>query len=388
MNLFDCGMLDRGSYAVHSTRTYDDKGYLKCHARVARSGIQRYYGLELGLKGDKAFKLFNIYRPPEVVFADSALADYLNADITNDHPKENVGAENFSRLSKGTVISKGTRDPTAPEYVMCDLLIKDASTIKAVEAGKVEISAGYDADLDFKPGEAPDGTKYDAIVKSIKLNHVAIVGRGRAGGARIADNDPNGGKPMDVNIGAVTIALNDEALANAVKNEIASMTAKVKDAESKVAVLDKASAEKDAKIADLQKQLKDAKEKIPSDAQIHQLFKDAMELREKAKTIGGEKFVCDSLLSDEIMREAIKASGVTIDLADKSEDYVKAYFDCMVADADKSAAKSSKTKVADAVANKVNDAGMGEDKEKDEDAAEANRKKIGDAWKTGLNLKK
>lgn len=193
---------------------------------------------------------------------------------------------------------------------------------------------------------------------------------------------------MDVNIGAVTIALNDEALANAVKNEIASMTAKVKDAESKVAVLDKASAEKDAKIADLQKQLKDAKEKIPSDAQIHQLFKDAMELREKAKTIGGEKFVCDSLLSDEIMREAIKASGVTIDLADKSEDYVKAYFDCMVADADKSAAKSSKTKVADAVANKVNDAGKGEDKEKDEDAAEENRKKIGDAWKTGLNLKK
>ena len=191
---------------------------------------------------------------------------------------------------------------------------------------------------------------------------------------------------MDVNIGAVTIALNDEALANAVKNEIASMTAKVKDAESKVAVLDKASAEKDAKIADLQKQLKDTKEKIPSDAQIHQLFKDAMELREKAKTIGGEKFVCDSLLSDEIMREAIKASGAKIDLADKSEDYVKAYFDCMVADADKGAAKSSKAKVADAVANHVKDGDK--DKEDEEDAAEANRKKIGDAWKTGLNLKK
>lgn len=193
---------------------------------------------------------------------------------------------------------------------------------------------------------------------------------------------------MDVNIGAVTIALNDEALANAVKNEIASMTAKVKDAESKVAVLDKASAEKDAKIADLQKLLKDTKEKIPSDAQIHQLFKDAMELREKAKTICGEKFVCDALMPEEIMREAIKASGATIDLADKSEDYVKAYFDCMVADADKSAAKSSKTKVADAVANKVNDADKDEDKDKDEDAAEENRKKIGDAWKTGLNLKK
>lgn len=384
MNIFD-----RGTYAVHSTREYDSKGYLKCHARVARSGIQQYYGIELG-DSKEPMRVYNIYRPPEVVFADSALADYLNADITNDHPQENVGAENFARLSKGTVISKGSRDPSAPDYVLCDLLIKDAETIKAVEAGKVEISAGYDADISFTPGTAPDGTHYDAIVKGITLNHVAIVTRGRAGHeARILDNSPTGGKLMDVNIGATKIALTDEAQAAAVMKEFASMTAKIKDAEGEAAVAkaklvdaDKQMAAKDARIADLEDQLQAAKDACPSDEEIKGMLKDADELRAKAKSLAGDAFICDSIIADEIKRAAIKASGCKVDLADKSEDYVSAFFDALCERADD--AESSHKKVADA----ISEGARGDEDEDDDEAEEGKRRQsIGDAWKVGLNLK-
>lgn len=384
MNIFD-----RGSYAVHSTREYDNKGYLKCHARVARSGIQKYYGIELG-DSKEPMRVFNVYRPPEVVFADAALADYLNADITNDHPQENVGAENFTRLSKGTVISKGSRDPSAPDYVLCDLLIKDAETIKAVEAGKVEISAGYDADISFTPGVAPDGTPYDAIVKGISLNHVAIVTRGRAGHeARILDNSPTGGKLMDVNIGATKIALTDEAQAAAVMKELASMTAKIKDAEGEAAVAkakladaDKQMAEKDARIADLEGQLQAAKDACPTDEEIKGMLKDADALRAKAKSLAGDAFVCDSIIADDIKRAAIAASGCKVDLADKSEDYVSAFFDALCERAED--AEPSHKKVADAISE---GAKCDEDEEDDEAEEGKRRQSIGDAWKVGLNLK-
>ncbi len=385
MNIFD-----RGSYAVHSTREYDSKGYLKCHARVARSGIQQYYGIEIG-DSKEPMKVYSIYRPPEVVFADSALSDYLNADITNDHPQENVGASNFTRLSKGTVISKGVRDPSAPDYVLCDLLIKDAETIKAVEAGKVEISAGYDADISFTPGTTPDGTHYDAIVRGITLNHVAIVNRGRAGhDARILDNSPTGGKLMDVNIGATKIALTDEAQAAAVMKELASMTAKIKDAEGEAAVAkaklvdaDKLMAEKDARIADLEQRLQAAKDACPSEEEIKGMLKDADALRTKAKRLAGDAFVCDSIIADEIKRAAIAAAGCKVDLADKSEDYVAAFFDALCEHADD--AEQSHKKMADAISE---GATSDEDDEDDDEAEERKRRQnIGDAWKVGLNLK-
>lgn len=192
---------------------------------------------------------------------------------------------------------------------------------------------------------------------------------------------------MDVTIGATKIALTDEAQAAAVTKELASMTAKIKDAEGEAAVAkakladtERQLGEKDARIADLEGQLKAAKDALPSEDDIKAMLKDAEDLRAKAKLIAGEAFVCDSVVSDEIKRAAIKASGCKVDMADKSEDYVAAFFDALCAKAG-DAAESHK-KVADA----INADADGDDDEDDDSDEDKRRKTIGDAWKSGLNL--
>lgn len=370
---------DRGSFAPKSSRTYDDKGYLHCRARVARSGVQRYYGFELGLNdAARKFKLFDVYRPDDVIFSDNALSDYLNTDITNDHPGTLVNSKNFSSLSKGTVVSVGTRDPDDPRYVRCDLLVKDAATIKDIEAGKANISAGYSADLDFTPGETPDGDPYQAIVTAIHLNHVAIVEKGRAGEARICDNAVKGDL-MDVSIGSFQLTL-DDRVAVAVKEELEKIQAKINDAnallDAKSAEIEKLKAKLDAANEGLEEARAAAESAKLSDADILAIVKRADATREKARVLCGESFVCDSVVDQEIISAALKHAFPEIDFSDRSPEYRQAYFDARVETA--AAGAASLKKAGEALADSLKSKGVTQDVERSRLETFAN------AWKTGL----
>src|SRR5262249_14442545 len=50
----------------------------------------------------------------------------------------------------------------------------------------VELSAGYSVDLETAPpgSKTPDGTPYTHVQKNIVINHLSVVGRARAEGAR------------------------------------------------------------------------------------------------------------------------------------------------------------------------------------------------------------
>ena len=76
-----------------------------------------------------------------------------------------------------TKLYEGVQDG---ECVKCDLLIKSADAVKAVQSGKCELSCGYTALYDSTPGVTEDGTPYEFIQRDIKINHVAIVSRGRS----------------------------------------------------------------------------------------------------------------------------------------------------------------------------------------------------------------
>src|SRR5690606_10908963 len=82
-----------------------------------------------------------------------------------------------------------------------DIVIHDPSP---VDAGKKELSCGYEVTFDETPGVSPEGERYDAIQTSIKPNHLALVFRGRAGNARLnldaadeAANNLEGNSIMD-----------------------------------------------------------------------------------------------------------------------------------------------------------------------------------------------
>src|SRR5699024_9598617 len=119
-------------------------------------------------------------------FSPEAMHSFAHRPLTNDHPPEEVTADNWSKYAKGYTGDKIARDG---DYIRVPLLMTDADTIKDAEGGKREMSVGYSAEIDWTPGTTPSGLHYDAIQRKIRANHVALVQNGRAGhGARIGDS--------------------------------------------------------------------------------------------------------------------------------------------------------------------------------------------------------
>lgn len=163
------------------------EGYMAVRARAARKGIYEYIGAEVDPSGTK-FKptdTVRIFRPDDEVFARDAVHSFLMKPITDDHPSEPVTSSNWADKARG-VVAGAMRDG---DYLAFDLVLMDAKLIADVQSGKKELSNGYATDLKFEAGTAPDGSAYDAVQRSIRGNHVAVVKAGRAGPeCRIADS--------------------------------------------------------------------------------------------------------------------------------------------------------------------------------------------------------
>jgi hypothetical protein len=91
---------------IKGTRLRDD-GYLVVDARVARTGIQRYLGSEVG-RPDLA--VVDVYRPEAEVFSADAMASFAHRPVTDDHPKGAVTADNWKQLSVGQTDGEIKRD--------------------------------------------------------------------------------------------------------------------------------------------------------------------------------------------------------------------------------------------------------------------------------------
>ncbi len=181
---------------VSGTRRTAD-GYLIAEAKSVRTGIQLYSGDEVG---KPSMPIVRVYRPADQVFADASLQSFTHAPVTMNHPDEAVTADNWKELAVGEVSTAAKKDG---EWVHLPLILKDAAAISAVEDGKRELSAGYTCELVWGDGVTPDGQQFDATQTNIKINHLAVVTRARAGSqARIGDGA--------VNWGASPIPLVDE----------------------------------------------------------------------------------------------------------------------------------------------------------------------------------
>lgn len=257
-------------------RTAD--GYLVARARAARVGIYDYLAAEIGAPDRfKPTDVVKVYRDAAEVFAADAVRSFIGRPITNDHPAEPVNAANWRDHARGTVMG-AMRDG---DYLAFDLVLMDQAAIKAVEAGKRELSNGYACQLDWTPGTTPDGQHYDARLMRIRGNHVALVDAGRAGpncaikdGERFALCDANpdalSGLSTKENIRMSTITidglpvnLGDEAAVRAViakKDEIIANADKaVRDAKAELSTAT-------GTIAALEKQLADAKAEVSPEA--------------------------------------------------------------------------------------------------------------------------
>ena len=114
-------------------------------------------------------------RLPEHVFDEESLKSYLSKPVIITHNAGKVTKDNVANEIVGTIISEGYRDG---DSVRTRIVIHDVNTVK--NCGMRELSLGYDLELIEQPG-VWNGEKYDAIQTNIRINHLALVQKARAG---------------------------------------------------------------------------------------------------------------------------------------------------------------------------------------------------------------
>lgn len=305
---------DRISFAI-SQREYTDEGFLRVPGRVARVGIQDYLAGELGLDGDP-MRIVRVMRPSEEVFNDASLESYASVDVTIEHPEGMVNSDTFKAVTVGVVRGSASQDG---DFVVSDLIIKDKTAIAAVESGKVQLSAGYTALYD---DNVPEGADYEFIQRDIRINHVALVDRARAGAqARLFDKQPELKSMVTLTLDNAghSVEVADAATATLIKTTIDRLNTEVTTAQGET---EKVTADRDL----LQEQL-DAATKLATPEALAARVGAIAKTKDMAVAIAGKDFTCDSVVLVEIQRAALAAKRPNITWSDKSDIYVQAAFD-------------------------------------------------------------
>lgn len=340
--------LQLGELRMDTKRTVE--GYLRCDATIARTGCQTY---RLPGGGSRVE-----YRPPEEVFHPDALMSAEEAPVTftpnspNWHPPEPLNAKNARKYTVGWTGSKATQDGI---YVKTNIKIFDQDAIDAAESGKAtELSCGYPCDLDFTPGISPEGIKYDAIQRNIRINHIAMVNRARAGSdVRLrldaADNveldlpqpDEGNKRMKTMKIDGVEVEGIPDLAAQLLEKERSNFRAEIEglkkqhtDSETKVSKeLEeiKKSLEKEKARADAAESAKTVAEKARNDAEdpkrLDAIVTQRVELFGKVKAVLGNEFKPDGKDSLTLKKEALAKLAPELKLDGRSTEYVEGLFD-------------------------------------------------------------
>jgi hypothetical protein len=149
-------------------------GFLVCkNVPIARTGVQDYKGSELGIN-EGSDQLFQVHRLESEVFSPDALASFEGVAFVDEHPSADVTVDNAQILSRGFVKDVRRGEGEDSDKVIADIIITDANTIAEIESGKREVSCGYACDYE----RDAEGRIFQ---RNIRGNHVALVGKGRAG---------------------------------------------------------------------------------------------------------------------------------------------------------------------------------------------------------------
>lgn len=330
------------------------EGYLRLHATIARTGVQHYSN------GDGSIR--REYRAPEDVALPESLASFAGKSVTDEHPPVLLDSANTKNYQKGFTGSEIVYDNG---FVRAVMTITDQELIDKIQRGDAtEVSAGYRVSFDANPGTTPDGEPYDGRQTEIIGNHVAVVKTGRAGPQvklhldRQDAADPSlisGDSPMttakvvfdgadfEVSEG-IALAIGKERAdaktsyeamkkqydemcgqASKLKEEMDAMEQKMK------AQCDAAEGRADALAAEntsLKADLEAAKA-----VNVDSLVEDRLALIEKAKPVLDSAYAFAGKSAREIMVDAVKAvRGDSMDLSERSDDYVQAAFDTIALD--------------------------------------------------------
>jgi hypothetical protein len=354
------------------------EGYLRAWATIARTGVQMYTDADGSIRRE--------YRPEEEVGSPESLASFAGKAITLEHPPVLLDSVNTKDYQIGF---SGTEVVYDDGFVRAVMTITDKDAIERIMRGDAkEVSAGYRVDYDPTPGVTDGGENYDGIQRMISGNHIAVVRRGRAGPQvklhldRLDAADPSllsisedpsmtakvnfDGAEFEVSE-SVALAITkeredakasysdmkrkyDEMMSEASKMK-EEMDAMEKEMKGK---MDSAEGRADA----LEQELEAVKAELEAAKQVNvdSLVEERIALIDKARISLDSEFDFAGKDAREIMEAAIKASrGDSIDLSNRSDDYVQAMFDTLadVAPRNDSASTESLRKAVASLATPV-----------------------------------
>ncbi len=161
----------------------DAQGFLHDTPVVTSTGIFEY-ALPDG-------KVRRELRLPEHVFDRDSLASYSGKPVIITHEAGSIDKSNVMDEIVGTILSDGYQDGN---NVRCRIVIHDIDKVKRIPFR--ELSLGYSLDLIEEPGEW-NGEPYDAVQTNIRINHLAIVEKARAGEQAHLNLDGKSGEADD-----------------------------------------------------------------------------------------------------------------------------------------------------------------------------------------------
>lgn len=316
-------------------------GYLVADAKIARTGIQLYSGKEVDPENKQGWRdraVVRVYRPESEVFATDAMASFAHKPITDDHPSEAVSSKNWKAHSVGMTGNEIARDGA---FIRVPMVVMDAASIQNWKDGKRELSCGYESQIVFDAGTTPEGEPYDAIQTNIRGNHLAIVGRGRAGSeCRIGDHQgapavtsPPPSIQGDRHMALKTIIVDGlpvettdagEAAVNKLRGLLSTADTALTTANTTHA---KAIADKDAELAKKDGEIEELKKKVLDDAALDALVAERAAVVTKAKALDANVVTDGKSIAD------IKRAVLGDSVKDKSEAYIDAAWDMKTADA-------------------------------------------------------
>jgi len=147
-------------------------GGIRVPARLTRTGILEYRRPDGTVRRE--------LRLASEVFNTDSLSTLHGATVTDlSHHRDLLTTASWNDAARGhtDAVRKDGK------FVSADLMINDPTMVADIENGRLhDISCGYSCKLDHTSGVF-EGQPYDAIQRSIRYNHVAVLpkGKGRAG---------------------------------------------------------------------------------------------------------------------------------------------------------------------------------------------------------------
>ena len=164
-----------------TAQAVDLNGYVEIKGNpISKIGVYPYLGSEIG--APEPDRVYNVYRPEEELSSADTIDSFRLMPIIDEHTMLGGEDEGLTPAEKKGVQGVIGEDVyyEAP-YLRGNLKIYSEAAKGMVSSNaKRELSPGYRCIYDFTPGTF-DGEQYDAIQRTIRANHLALVEEGRTG---------------------------------------------------------------------------------------------------------------------------------------------------------------------------------------------------------------